>query len=189
MRSPRCLLRSSFIFVSFFCLVVAPVSLSADEPRALFVEGYAGRVSYAAGEDLTFHVSTTAPGFAVEIVRLGAKAEVVWSTNGVPGREFPVPEDASSHGCRWPAVLSLKIPTEWRSGYYHVNLRVRDGGGKYTHRNARTAEAGCYFVLRPSDPGKASKVLLQLSTHTYNAYNNWGGFSLYAFHGRGGNQA
>jgi hypothetical protein len=26
--------------------------------------------------------------------------------------------------------------------------------------------------------------LLQLSTNTYNAYNNWGGSSLYAFHGR-----
>jgi hypothetical protein len=65
---------------------------------------------------------------------------------------------------------------------------VRDGGGKFIQRNARTAEGSCYFVLRSADPGKASKILLQLSTHTYNAYTNWGGFSLYAYHGRGGNQ-
>ena len=37
-------------------------------------------------------------------------------------------------------------------------------------------------------PGKTSRVLLQLSTNTYNAYNNWGGFSLYAYNGKGGNQ-
>ncbi len=161
---------------------------AADEPRALFVEGYAGRVSYAPAEDLTLHVSTSAAAFSVEIVRLGAKSESVWSSASVVGREHPVPEDASSHGCRWPSAMTLKIPAEWRSGYYQVTLRARDGGGKFIQRNTRTAEGSCYFVLRPAEPGKGSKILLQLSTHTYNAYNNWGGFSLYAFHGRGGNQ-
>src|SRR5690606_25867094 len=53
---------------------------------------------------------------------------------------------------------------------------------------SRTAEGNCYFVLRPEKPGSSSKILLQLATHTYNAYNNWGGFSLYGYHGRGGNQ-
>src|SRR5690606_14670517 len=33
-----------------------------------------------------------------------------------------------------------------------------------------------------------AKILLQLATNTYNAYNNWGGFSLYAYNGRNGNQ-
>ena len=161
---------------------------SADEPRSLFVEGYAGRVSYAPAEDLTLHVSTSAAAFSVEIVRIGAKSESVWTSASVAGREHPVPEDASSHGCRWPAAMTLKIPPEWRSGYYQVTLRARDGGGKFIQRNTRTAEGSCFFVLRPAEPGKASKILLQLSTHTYNAYNNWGGFCLYAFNGRGGNQ-
>ncbi|MEZ5324170.1 MAG: DUF6605 domain-containing protein [Verrucomicrobiales bacterium] len=85
--------------------------------------------------------------------------------------------------------VTVPIPVEWRSGYYQVTLRIRDNGGKYVRRNARTAEASCYFVLREA-PGIAepSPILIQLSTNTYNAYNNWGGFSLYGFHGRGGNQ-
>ena len=170
------------------CLSATAATIAAEEPRPLFVEGYAGRVSYAPGEELTLHVSSSAATFAVEIIRVGAKRESVWSSPTVAGREYSVPEDASSQGCRWPAAVTLKIPAEWRSGYYHVSLRARDAGGKFTQRNTRTAESGCYFVLRAAEPGKSSRILLQLSTHTYNAYNNWGGFSLYGFHGRGGNQ-
>ncbi|MFM8357458.1 MAG: N,N-dimethylformamidase beta subunit family domain-containing protein [Verrucomicrobiota bacterium] len=99
-----------------------------------------------------------------------------------------MPEDASSHGCRWPAAVTHPIPATWRSGYYHVTLRARDGGGKYTRRGRRTAEGSCYFVLRAAEPGKSGRILLPFATHTYNAYNNWGGFSLYAYNGRGGNQ-
>jgi hypothetical protein len=43
-------------------------------------------------------------------------------------------------------------------------------------------------VVRQSKPGSTSLILLQLCTNTYNAYNNWGGFSVYAFNGRGKNQ-
>ncbi|MCC7374458.1 MAG: hypothetical protein IT581_07365 [Verrucomicrobiales bacterium] len=154
----------------------------------MFVEGYAARVSYAPGEELALHVSTSAAEFSVEIARLGARREVVWNSAAVAGREHPIPEDSSSQGCRWPAAVTLKIPADWRSGYYQVVLRARDGGGRFIHRNTRTAEGSCHFVLRAAEPGKTSKILLQLSTHTYNAYNNWGGFSLYGYHAPGGNQ-
>jgi hypothetical protein len=115
------------------CLLATGTICAAEETRPLFVEGYSGRVSYAPGEELTLHVSTSASAFFVEITRLGAKRETVWSSPTVEGREHPVPEDASSHGCRWPAAVTMKIPATWRSGYYHVTLRVRDNGGKYIH--------------------------------------------------------
>src|SRR5688500_6639528 len=73
------------------------------ELKPLFVEGYAGKVSYAAGEEVTFHISTTAPVFSFEISRLGATNVVVLKTNNVAGAERPIPENASSHGCNWPA--------------------------------------------------------------------------------------
>ena len=177
--------------VCLLALLLGSISAArgaSDEPRPLFVEGYAGNTSYAPGDDLTLHVSTSAAAFAIEITRVGAKRDVVWTSSSVAGKELPVPENASSHGCGWPTAITLKIPADWRSGYYHIALKVRDTGGKFTQRNTRTAEGSCYFVLRESQPGKSSKILLQLSTHTYNAYNNWGGFSLYGFHGRGGNQ-
>ena len=160
----------------------------AQEPRPLFVEGYAKRVSYAPGEELTLHVSSSAGEFAVEIARLGGVRKTVWTREKVPGHKHPVPGDASSHGCRWPASITLPIPADWRSGYYQVTFRARDDGGQFIQRNSRTVEGSCFFVLRTAEPGKTSKTLLQLSCNTYNAYNNWGGFSLYGFNGRGGNQ-
>ena len=44
------------------------------------------------------------------------------------------------------------------------------------------------LILRPAVSSRRSSILLQLSTNTYAAYNNWGGYSLYAYHGRGGVQ-
>ena len=150
---------------------------------SLFIEGYTGQVSYEPGDELTLHVSTAASVFGVEISRIGAKTVSVFKQTDIPGKVFSIPENASSHGCGWPVAFKMPIPAEWKSGYYHVTLRVADGGGKFVNRGPRTAESSCLFVLRPTTPGATSKVLLQLSTNTYNAYNNWGGYSLYAYNG------
>ncbi|MSU58338.1 MAG: hypothetical protein EXS35_09180 [Pedosphaera sp.] len=159
---------------------------AGDASQPLFLEGYTGQVSYAPGDEVTFHVSTSAPKFTLEITRLGLKPELVWTTKSpVPGAEHAIPESASSLGCNWPVALSVKIPAEWRSGYYQVALRASDSGGKFVHRGSRRVESSCHFIVRPAAPGRDAKILLQLTTNTYNAYNNWGGTSLYAYNGRG----
>jgi hypothetical protein len=169
-------------------LVNALPARAAEELRPLFIEGYAGRLSYAPGQEAELHISTSASRFAVEVRRIGVTNEMVWSKKELPGSEYPVPEDASSHGCRWPVAFKVPVAAHWRSGYYVATLRVDDSGGAYTHRGRRTAESDAYFVVRSASPGRNTKILLQLSANTYNAYNNWGGFSLYAFNGRAKNQ-
>ena len=76
------------------------------------------------------------------------------------------------------------MPETWQSGYYEGTLRATDSGGTYVYRNRRTAESTLFFIVRPAKPGANTPILLQLSTNTYNAYNNWGGFSLYGYHGQ-----
>ena len=169
-------------------LFYSVAQVRSDEPNSLFVEGYAKKVSYDPGETLTLHVSTSAPEFSAEMVRVGAEKVAIWSRQWIPGHEYPVPENASSNGCDWPVALEIPIPSTQRTGYYEVHFRVRDRGGKFVQRNLRQAEGSCFFIVRPADPGKQTKILLQLASNTYNAYNNWGGFSLYAYHGYGGNQ-
>ncbi|MBX3180429.1 MAG: hypothetical protein KF886_24025 [Candidatus Hydrogenedentes bacterium] len=164
------------------------MSAGADAATPLFIEGYAGQLSVAPGEEVSFHVSSGATKFEAEIVRLGAENETVWIGKDLPGQAHPIPENASSHGCQWPESFRVTVPAEWRSGYYHVVFRASDGGGKFTHRGRRTAESSAYFVVRPAAPGQNTKILLQLTTNTYNAYNNWGGLSLYAYNGRAGVQ-
>ena len=156
----------------FLAVITLPTSLRANS-----VEGYTGRVSYAPGEELTLHVSTAAPTFSFEIARLGAKSESVLKKDAIPGAKHPTPENASSYGCGWPASLKVPIPADWNSGYYHVTL------------SAGESKSSCYFVLRESpDTLDPAPILLELATNSYNAYNNWGGFSLYAYNGLGKNQ-
>ncbi|MBL9117534.1 MAG: hypothetical protein JNJ83_21190 [Verrucomicrobiaceae bacterium] len=154
----------------------------------LFVEGYAGRLSVAQGEEVALHVSTTAARFDVEVARLGATRSVVWNQKGVPCQEHPVPEDASANGCRWPEAVRVPVGNDWKSGFYEVAFQVSDNGGKWTHRGRRQAEGRAFFIVRQAAPGSTSKILLQLCTNTYNAYNNWGGFSVYAYNSLSKNQ-
>lgn len=165
-------------------LFLSVAALGAQAPPSLFIEGYSGKVSYAPSEEAAFHVSTTASKFALEIIRLGATNVTVLTTNGIPGQEHSIPENASSHGCQWPVSLSLKVPASWTSGYYQVRLRAEDNGGSYTHRGRRTAESDFFFIVRSAEPGARTKILLQLASNTYSAYNTWGGFSLYSFNAR-----
>lgn len=176
-------LHAIFFLIS---ILVSVANGRADslEAKSLFVEGYTGRVSYLPGEDLTLHVSTSAATYSVEIARLGAERNIATNFTKLEGREFSVPENASSHGCGWPASLQFKVPANWPSGYYQVILRATDGGGLYAQRNRRTAEGECFFIVRPAQPGRRTKILLELSSNTYNAYNNWGGFCLYSFNAR-----
>ncbi len=159
--------------------------VQGQEVSPLFVEGYTGQVSYQAGEEITLHISTTASRYQVEIARLGASRQVVTNFNDLPGKMFSVPENASTHGCDWPASHRFTLPESWPSGYYQVALKVADNGGTYVQRGRRTAEGDCFFIVRPAHPGQRSRILLQLSSNTYNAYNNYGGLCLYSYNARG----
>lgn len=170
--------------LALFCSFISLDSIAAQPPQSLFIEGYTDQVSYAPGDELKLCTSTSASQFTVKIFRLGIDKNEVHTQTGVPGTEHSIPENAASHGCNWPTSWTFQIPETWPSGYYHIEMEVADGGGKFTHRGKRTASSEAYFVLRAKEPGKQSRILLQLATNTYNAYNNWGGSSLYAYNGR-----
>jgi hypothetical protein len=139
--------------------------------QLLRIEGYADQLSARPGESIGLCISTNAPRFDVEIARLGAKDEVVFQKEGLSGVDRPVPDDASTHGCRWPASTRVPIATDWRSGCYGVRFRAR--------RGEETAEGQASFVVQSARPGRDTKILIQLTTNTYNAYNSWGGANLY----------
>jgi hypothetical protein len=149
-----------------------PALVDGAEPAAASIEAYTDQLSYHAGDRVKLHVSTSAPRFAIEVARLGARRQLVLGEQGLRGGRHPVPPDASSYGCRWPAAFQFDVPEGWPSGYYQVLLRTQEDNG-------RTASGEAFFVVRPRHPGRETRILLQLCTNTYNAYNNWGGSSLY----------
>src|SRR5207253_2865861 len=154
-----------------------PFEAAAQEPQRQPWEGYTDQLSYAPGEEVKLYLSSSVPKLRFDVVRSRGRSEFPpYPAQGeVASALQPIPKDASSHGCRWPVVHTFKLPEETASGYYQV-ICYEPG------KNAGLASA--FFVVRPKEPGKNSKILLQLNTNTYNAYTNWGGYSLYAYHGR-----
>ena len=132
---------------------MATLTQTENRMRPLYIDGYTHQLSYAPGEEIAFNVSTSAGNYSLEIARIGATREVVWSQTEIPGAAHPIPADASSQGCGWPASFTLEVPETWQSGYYEGTLRATDGGGDVIYRNHRTAESTLFFIVRPAKPG------------------------------------
>jgi N,N-dimethylformamidase beta subunit-like protein len=148
------------------------------------IEGYASEASVLPGETVHFHVSTAeGDRYRIEVYRLGsyggAGARLLTclpSCGGdQPGRRLGGPQHDPVTGvarAAWPVTDSLSIPTSWVTGYYHAVLRLTQGGD----------ESGVIgyvpFVVR-DPPTRRAQILVQVPVNTWQAYNPWGGKSLY----------
>jgi hypothetical protein len=148
------------------------VTVADDITHYDAVEAYAGELSYAPGDRLTLHVSCTTQAYDVTIERWGATRVRVWAAADQLGGFQPTPSEADAHGCGWDPSLTLVVPDDWRSGLYLVTLRA------HAAPDERAVGYAC-FVVRSAEPDRADRSLLVIATNTYNAYNNWGGRSLY----------
>ena len=128
------------------------------------LDGYAWPQSVLPGEEVSLHVSSTGP-FGVEVTREGGERQVIWQADAVPGSEHPIPATASAEGCGWPATLSIPVDPGWRSGFDSARMMAAD------------EEAHAFFAVRPTT--SSAPILLVISSSTTNAYNDWGGPSLY----------
>lgn len=145
--------------------------MADDVTRYDDVEAYCDQLSYAPGETVAVHLSSRAPRIDVTVHRWGAASELVWQATDVAADDHPTPPDADARGCRWPAGLHVPVDASWRSGVYLVTLTARHGTpGRDTGH--------AMFVVRAA-PDRRAGTLFVLATNTYNAYNNWGGRSLY----------
>lgn len=135
------------------------------------ISGYTNPVSTRSGGKVGLFVSTGAPRVAVRAYRIGGyvggRGRLVWSGT-VPGSRQPRPALVRSTRtvvARWlpTAVLDTR---GWPPGFYVIKLTASTG-----------AEYGVPFVVRSAST--RGRVALVLPTHTWQAYNAWGGYSLY----------
>jgi len=141
------------------------------------IEGYASLTSVNRGGRIQFFVNTKDPSYTMDVFRIGYY-------NGLGGRRMlptitrtgtvqpPCPTDSlGTVECRWTNPYTLDVPnssdpTDWMSGVYVVKMTASSGKQQYI-----------IFVVR--DDARSSDLLLVQTVTTYQAYNVWGGKSLY----------
>ncbi|GAC1433263.1 MAG: hypothetical protein NVSMB68_05740 [Thermoanaerobaculia bacterium] len=151
------------------------------------IEGYASRTSVNRGEDIELFVNTPEASFSLEVFRMGwyngLGARRMYGPVDVPGTAQVIPTPDPQTGlieCDWkrPFVLAIPYsaadPTEWASGVYLAKL------------TANTSRTDAYIIFVVRDDARPSPLLFQTSVTTYEAYNGWGGKSLYRMNSEGG---
>jgi hypothetical protein len=136
------------------------------------------------GDTIRFHVSSAAPSYTMTIYRLGwyggAGARRMLSVT-LQGTRQPMPTPDPVTGlieANWAESYRLTIPsgsdrTDWASGLYLAKLTPSTGTESYI-----------MFWVR--DDASTSTYVFQGAVTTAQAYNNWGGKSLYAFNSTNG---
>ena len=142
------------------------------------LSGYGSKISVNHGDSIDFFVTTTAPTFSIDIYRTGwyggAGARLITSLGTFPGKQQPIPAPDPVTGmvaCNWAKAVTLNIPSTWVTGVYLARLNASDGNKSFI-----------FFVVR--NDGGHEDFVFQTSVTTYEAYNLWGGTSLY--NNRGG---
>jgi hypothetical protein len=137
------------------------------------VTGYVGSQGIAPGERQAVYVNAHgAHTVTLQVFRMGwyggrGGRLVLQSAPLRPVRQPPCSHrDATGlTECRWHPTLTFPIPPALPSGVYIVKLNESTG-----------AQSDCLFVVRPA---RAPRLLVEIPTATYEAYNAWGGDSIY----------
>ena len=146
-------------------------------PDQASIDGYAGEVSYTAGDDVRLFVDSGGAPFSFAVYRLGYYAgnggQLVYqqSVSFNPAQPRPTISDDHAAGAKllrtgWHVSSQFTVPAGWASGFYLVKL-TNDATGGSSYAN---------FVVRASVP---APVVVVFPTNTWEAYNLWHRLSLY----------
>ena len=146
-------------------------------------EVFASATDALPGDRVDLHVSTApAASYRVLVYRLGwyggVGARQVACLPSCDGAEVGAPQPdgmQTDHGivAPWPVSDTLAVDPTWVSGYYLIRVLLLDGP-------ARGTSATTYLIVNSPTP---TTMLVQVPTNTWQAYNSWGGRSLYDFPG------
>jgi hypothetical protein len=143
------------------------------------IEGYASATSVDRGGQIQFFVNTADSSYTLQVFRLGWYSGLggrqMTDPATVQGTQQVIPTPDATTGiaeCHWTNPYTLTIPnssdpTDWTSGVYVAKLTALSSG----------KQSYIIFVVR--DDARQSDFLYQSCVNTYQAYNNWGGKSLY----------
>ncbi|MEA2138972.1 MAG: large repetitive protein, partial [Solirubrobacteraceae bacterium] len=140
------------------------------------IQGFATAMSVTPGATIGFKIKSATAGYKIDVYRLGYYGgDGARRIDGdlVPTNTAAQPACATDSASglidcgNWSVSRSWTVPSTARSGVYVARLRRNDNGGA----------SHITFVVR--DDTSTSKMVYQTDDATWQAYNTWGGNSLY----------
>ncbi len=142
------------------------------------IQGYTDQASVTPGQSFKLFVSTTAPAFTATAYRIGyyggTNGREVWQSPSTPGKyQTAQTISSSTHTveCEWSPSMTVST-TSWPPGDYLIKLVASNGHGQR------------YVPITVRSTDTTGKIVLVAGVTTWQAYNAWGGYSLY--HGPSG---
>ncbi|MBP1887289.1 DUF4082 domain-containing protein [Sinorhizobium mexicanum] len=142
------------------------------------IQGFATQISTNVGQTVDFKIATDSANYRIEIYRLGyyggdgARRVATIDVNLAQAQLQPHPIVDMARGLidcgNWSVSASWTIPEDMVSGVYVAKLVREDGTAGSSH---------IPFIVR--DDSSTSNIVFQTSDTTWQAYNAWGGASLY----------
>ncbi len=136
------------------------------------LEGYADATSVNVGGTVSFFVSTPSPTYSISVFRMGyyqgLGARLIEARTDLHGarRPIPAPDQYGTVDCHWPTSFRLRLDHRYLPGQYLVRLE-------------NTAHEFRFIPLLVRDDSSRATFVYLSAVTTWQAYNTWGGFSLY----------
>jgi hypothetical protein len=143
------------------------------------IQGFADPFSVNLGGTVNFKIESPATSYAIDIYRMGyyngdgARLITSLTPNVTVSRNQPACHANTATGLvdcsNWGVSASWTVPTTAVSGVYFAHI--------YYHTATTSDENQIPFVVR--DDASHSGILFATNDETWQAYNDWGGYSLY----------
>lgn len=139
-----------------------------------YIEGYASSTSVPQGQSFKVFVSDQSPSFRIEAFRMGYYQGLlgrhIWTSPQIPSQSqpaCPVASVTNMVNCNWAPSLTIRTTAAWVPGDYLLKLVSNN-------------DYQSYVPITVVNYSSNAAVLLINAVTTWQAYNKWGGWDLYA---------
>jgi hypothetical protein len=147
------------------------------------IEGYLDVTSAQRGQTVTLYATTVAPSFTIEAYRMGwyqgLGGRKVWRSPPIPGKVqagATLIATTNTYEARWQPSTTFTVGQDWPVGSYLLKLIASTGQQRWVPLTVR-------------DDASTATYVIENAVTTWQAYNRWGGCSLYTCPGGHGTRS
>ena len=159
---------SSFIFHFYYLFNNSNKIFQIRHNNFSHLEFHTDQWSYYPGEEIALYISNSREdSVKISLYEIEGK-DTLFANQKYPSSFQPVHDSVSVNGTNWEDSVSINIPEDFPTGWYIAEVK-----------NSEFKRYASIFI-KPRPENIQNKIAILFSTNTWNAYNHWGGQSLYS---------